>query len=442
MKHIFLICLLVVSAVAQSPEPASPASVDAAGIKALISQLADPRVRMRDEAQAALGQLPEAVAALQEAAASHPSLEAQLRATKLLKVLRESIWTLESEALVTNKSDGPTVLRAVVASPDGSHLVGMHRGGAELLKTEGATPVAVLGSPCRSNTGLSGVQRAVAFSRDGRWVASADHTGSVFIDDLEKKRIHTLPAEVSKRLVRVSTRSATDPSTFTIVEREVEVGIEAWGIYFLPGDKGLLLYSSAGLRRYVLGGAADPLVSLRALFPKKGSTVSPCCSASSPDGAWLALGGEVSDGTGEVILVQTSDLSVKDRWQLAAIPASLAVPDGAEEILLGLRGVGIHRATRGGGTSQLLHPTNGWITGVKYAPDGRSAFFSSTVKETPLRQIALPSGETIWTAPPAEHGYEDVVMAGPDRLAVSLNNSLIQVWKGRSVAPLSNSTIR
>jgi WD40 repeat protein len=440
MKRFFLLCLLAQSVGAQSTDAPPASAADPAKVKALIAQLADPKARLRDEAQAALGQIPEAEAALQEAAASHPSQEAQLRAKRLLKVLQESLWTMEWETLITTRSGGSTILRGLAASPDGRHLVGKHRGGAEVVKTDSGTSVGVLGNPCLTSIGISGIHRAIAFSPDGKWVASTDHTGSIFIDDLAKNRIQTLPAEKSKRMVRVSRSSLLGGETVAL--EEMEFPAETWGLAFLPDGKNLLAFSTAGLIRYDLEGKSKPMVPFNELFPIEGYTVAPRAMAVSPDGAWAALGVEVMGSKDEVVLVQVPDLSPQQRWRLPAIPASLAVPDGGKEVLIGLRGEGVHRGIPGNSFSEPLHTMGGWITGLKYAPDGKSAFFSTTVPQTPLRQIALPSGETIWTAPPAVQGYEDVVLAGPGRIAVSTTNCYIQIWKARTSSPPAIPTSR
>lgn len=63
----------------------------------LIRQLGDPKVRLRDEAEALLKKSPDAIPLLEASANNHPSEEARIRIRKILKLINISRWYLAAE---------------------------------------------------------------------------------------------------------------------------------------------------------------------------------------------------------------------------------------------------------------------------------------------------------------------------------------------------------
>jgi hypothetical protein len=55
---------------------------------------------------------------------------------------------------------------------------------------------------------------------------------------------------------------------------------------------------------------------------------------------------------------------------------------------------------------------------------------TASLAATPLRQVAYPSGEVLWSAPAFEKGAEDVVFAGPGRIVLACDDC-IRVWTHR-----------
>ncbi|HSI63071.1 MAG TPA: hypothetical protein VLE43_08125, partial [Candidatus Saccharimonadia bacterium] len=72
------------------------------------------------------------------------------------------------------------------------------------------------------------------------------------------------------------------------------------------------------------------------------------------------------------------------------------------------------------------------LTSVAYAPDFKSAFLTSGRANAPVRQLAVPGGEEIWTAPPAPTGCYHITILGPDLMAVKTFDNRILIWKKRS----------
>jgi WD40 repeat protein len=413
-------------------------------IPALIEQLAAPKVRLRDEAQTALAAMPEAMDALKKAMESHPSEEARLRAKKLLRDFRDRQWEQTAEVKI-RKIAGNTQLRRITVSPDGSTIAGVYRGGIDLFDANLKLLRNLEAIPKPMGT-LNSILHALAFSPDGKQVASTDHTGQVFIEDLEGTLVKTLPAESKKIQVQTVTRTApsvTDPfatpgNTVTMVERDQPQ--EPCGLAFLPDGKRLVAFSSAGLTVYDLGGGEKKLLPLAEIFPVSGFNVAARAFALSPDGTIAGLGVEVMGSKDQIALVSVGDLKVTGRWLLPAIPSSIAVKNGGGEAVVGLRESGVLRCLPGEEWGTPFHRMGGgWISGLAFAPDEKSVFISNSGAALPLRQAAYPSGEEIWTAPPAPEGFEDVVCAGPDRIITSSTDCVIRTWDRRKLKPAADT---
>ncbi|WP_075089495.1 hypothetical protein [Verrucomicrobium spinosum] len=139
----------------------SGTTTDGDRVPALIEQLAEPKVRLRDEAQQALAQMLEAEPQLRAAMETHPSEEARLRLKRILKGFHDGLWTIEVQQAETHLGPDRGSLRA---TSDGAHLANLHPRGIDLVETQDLTTVRTLG---RSTTGTLTL-RMLAWSKDGR----------------------------------------------------------------------------------------------------------------------------------------------------------------------------------------------------------------------------------------------------------------------------------
>src|SRR5688572_11146009 len=165
-----LLACLTIDSPAQEPAAADP------DIPALIRQLGSSRVRLRDEADAALRHLPQAEVELRAIAEANPNEEAGLRATAILKVHRAlfPLWTIAASVAAPPPPPGVryTMLRHACASPDGKFVVSMFSGGALVSDGQSAEQLRVVGAPgIMSGGNWDGVRRAVAVSPDSQWIA-------------------------------------------------------------------------------------------------------------------------------------------------------------------------------------------------------------------------------------------------------------------------------
>jgi hypothetical protein len=423
-QFVFPVLSVILPATAQTPDKVS----------ALIEQLAAPKVRLRDEAQAALAALPQALPAMREAAEQHPSAEARLRAQRLLKDFRENAWQMQVEVRPAAPA-GLTCLREAVVSPDGTLFAGVHRGGVDVYETATGKPVRRVGSPYLPAKVSDSVQRSLAISPDGKRIASTDHTHQVFVDDLSGTRLYTLPAEKTKRTVRVTTSApAADPfssSPNNVTVREIEQIAETQGLAFLPDGKGLVVFTTAGLAVHDFNGAERRLLPMPEIFTVTGFTIAARTFGISADGKTVGLGVEVMGSKDRAALVSVPELKLTAQWLLPVVPCSIAVKNGGAEALVGLRdSTGVHRCLAGEEWGRPLHRMQGWVSGIAYAPDESYAMISASDATTPLRQVALPSGEEIWSAPPLAKA-EDVAFAGAGRVVVSYGDDVLRVWVHR-----------
>jgi hypothetical protein len=438
MKPILTLLLLTGILHGQTP--------DSAGlIRGLIDQLAAPKVRLRDEAQAALQRMPEAAAALREAAAGHASPEAQLRAARLLRSLKEGLWAMQLE-IPLSKTEEDWIMRKVVVSPDGKWIAAAHRGGVEVWDASSSKHRTRVGSPNLNEDGMSGVFRSLAFSPDSRLIASTDHTGQIYIDEVDGKRIQVLPAATAevtvRRMVSKLSGDPLAPAVNTIETSEVTRPQEPCGLAFLADGSGLVSFSGAGLTLHHFKGEEPGLMPINEIFPNNDRPIVPRAFSLSADGGTVALGLEVMGSKDRAALIAIPALTKTGEWFLPAIPTSIAVKRGGQELLVGVRDLGVLRCTPGVDEPVPLHRISNWVSGIAYAPDETSFFLSCSNNNHPMRQIALPAGTEIWAAPAAEAGFEDVAFPAADRIIATRHDNHLLLWTRQYAPDISTPAAR
>lgn len=410
MNRVLMTWLCLTAAlVAQEPQR------DAGRVLALIEQLAAPKVRLRDEAQQALAQMLEAEPRLRAAMETHPSEEARLRLKRILKGFHDGLWTIEAQQaeVATGPERGP-----MRATADGARLASLHPRGIDLVETEDLTTVRTLG---RSTTGTLTL-RMLAWSKDGQRIAFSNQSGAVMVEDETGKRVLTVPVETRKTTV--------NPNG---VPREVTQNAPPVGAEFLPGTQGLLVFSNAGLTVHATGGGASPQkMSVAQIFPEITRNIVAQSMAVSRDGKAVGVAFEVP-GPEEDLVAMISLADMKVLWvsRISVTPRWIAVNLDGSEALVAMRERGVVRCAADAPQAVTISRSIDDLTSVAYAPDCKSAFITSARANAPVRQLTLPEGAEIWTAPPAPAGCYHLTLLGLDRFATKTFDNRILIWKKR-----------
>ncbi|MEZ0275659.1 MAG: hypothetical protein ACAH88_12205 [Roseimicrobium sp.] len=406
MKRVLAILCCAASLSAQEVVP------EGARIQQLIDQLAAPKVRLRDEAQQTLAQMIDAESIMRAAMESHPSEEARLRLKRILKGFRDGLWTIECQQAEANGGPERGSLRALA---DGTLLANLHSAGIEILNAQDLTPVRTLG---KSTTGILTL-RALAWTPDGKRLAFSNQSGAVMIEDDAGKRMLTLPPEMRQM----------NPSNPNAKQMAPPVAAE-----FLPGTQSLLVFTNAGLALHEPGPAGVPRrMSVKQIFPEVTRNILAQSMAVSPDGKAAGVAFEVP-GPDEDLVAMISLPTMTVMWtsKISVTPRWIAVNQDGSEALVAMRERGVVRCAADAPLATTVSRSIDDLTSVAYAPDFKSAFLTSGRANAPVRQLAVPGGEEIWTAPPAPTGCYHITILGPDRMAVKTFDNRILIWKKRS----------
>jgi hypothetical protein len=428
MKLPALLTLLTLPLAAQtSPPPAE----DLVG--ALIEQLAAPKVRLRDEAQTALAEMPEAEPALRAAAESHPSEEARMRVRSLLKGFKKRMWELLHESPVQTNPE-MMLAQPVRSAGDGRHFLTVSRGRAALWDAEtfaeisAAEPPPPVGAPVNVNR----FRRLLAMSADGKRIACTDATSQVVITETAGGAVvRAIPAETTQ--VTVSTLAADGTRTPRTIDRvQMPLAIE------LTADGGaLLVLSHAGVALHLLADGTQRKLPTSEVFPEAAVPVTPRAISISGDGKLAAVGCYFQGKTDQMVMLSLPAMEVTAKIPLPHVPVALTLNGDGSEVLVSLQQGGVIQFPVSSPAARKSMRSTGMVTSLQYAPDGKSAFLAGNKPEAALCQVALNSGEAIWTAPPDKAGCFNVAFVTNDCIATTWNDGSLRVWKKRSAAGLS-----
>lgn len=374
-----------------------------ADIAKLIGQLADPKVRLRDEAQKVLALHPEAVPQMRAALEKTPSEEAQLRLKRILKRLHDRQWEIEWQ----QPEPRPFLDRGILrGTPDGAWIAHMYGKGAEVIDARGYATNRIQGTP---TTNI--IPRVMAFSGDGRYVAFANKGGGVWEENERGERQRLLPRE-----------SRGNNETVVPVAAD-----------YIPGTRRLVILSFLGVSVHEADVPALPRrITLKQAFPGIPNNIIPSALAISGDGTAAAIGAEIA-GPGSEMVAMIDLRTIRPKWMstVSNTPRCVAVNKDGSEVLVAMSERGLERCTAASSDPQPVSRTIGDLSWVTYAADYRSAFITSTRGNTPIRQLALPGGEELWTSPPMLDGCYFVTTLGQDRIAAKLADNTIIVWRRR-----------
>lgn len=392
--------------------PISPlyAEAGSASVQQLIEQLASPKVRLRDEAQEALVQRLDAEPEMRSAMESHPSEEARLRLKRILKTVRDGLWTLEVQQTAPNRG---SERGAMGATGDGELLANLNGDGIEILESRTLSPLRLLG---KSTTGILTL-RALAWAPDGKRIAFSNQSGAVMVEDETGKRLLTLPPEMRQM----------NPNNPNAKQMAPPVALQ-----FLPGTRNLLVFTNAGLSIHDMGGGEPKRATVKQLFPDITRNLMAQSMSVSRDGKSVGLAFEVP-GPDEDLVAMVSLTSMSVSWisTIAVTPRWIAVNHDGSEALVAMRESGVVRCAADAPQAVTVSRSIDDLTSVAYAPDERSAFLTSARADAPMRELSLPGGDEIWTAAAAPTGCYHITMLGPDRIAAKTFDNRILIWRKR-----------
>ena len=373
------------------------------GLTKFIEQLANPKVRLRDKAQKELLRHPEAEAQMRAALETMQSEEAQVRLKRILKRLHDQRWQMEWQ----QPQPRPFLDRGVLrGTPDGAWIAHIYGGGAEVFDARTYTTHRIQGKPTTNM-----VMRVLAFSDDGKYLTFANKAGGVWEENELGQRLRLLPLE----------KRGTN---------EVVVPVAA---DYIPGTRRLVILSSLGLALHEPGVVLPRRITLKQAFPGITVNIIPAVLAISGDGTTASIGVEIA-GQGAEMMATVDLQTMKSKWTstVGATPRGIALNRDGTEALVALPERGLERCTAKSPEAVSVSRTIGDLTSVAYAPDYQTAFITSSRPNTPIRQLALPSGDELWTSPPMLDGCYNVTVLGKDRIAAKLSDNTIVVWKRRT----------
>jgi len=387
----------------------TPASgAEAKSLEQWISQLGAEKVRERDEAEDALLALPDSMQALMAARTEHPKEEGRLRATNLLRTLRQNAWVMEREVL-THVST-PTGF-SIIASPDGRHF--FTRGEDDALQwdveTMQSTPLRadLLGSWTDDRRIWAAHSLAIAPDSKRLFVGSDSGRFSVF----------DLSADGKKTMI-------LDPSANTSL---ITSGAPTTHAAASPDGKHLATVTHTG-RVYHWNPADGSLISSERL-PAPAQRI-----VFSPDSKYLALA-ILRPGIPDVIKVQRTEDNVWTGEITTSAPLNSLVfsPDGTR-LAGGLKsGAYAIFPFKDGvvGRERVIYRGRPNGRDVRFSKDGKSLFVCGTDANESLAEVDSETGELLWKAPNLGFGCARFDLLGDDRIVASYGVGVLRVWKRR-----------
>lgn len=441
--------------------PQAGAPSPSTDIPALIQQLGSPYVRLRDEAEAKLKDLPDAQAPLRSLVLSAPASEAGLRAAHVLEILKHSEWTLTADLRLPgnagsnggSSSDEPgefLMLRSLCPAPDARRCVGMFRGGAAILTLNPLALESVTGQPGSKNSqNWQGVRRALAISPDGKWIASGNDRGEILINDFSGNPVRKIPPSASPPTEESTLGSDEDtirltldnpPSTQGSLKTRLPSisltdstsssdGNVVWGLAFLPDNSRLLSIDGSGglILHDFESGSRQSLP-----FPE----MRPRCLSLSADGQYAAIGADPYRKTCRLFLVRLSDRATVLDTTVKTIPNGVSLnPDGSQ-ILIAVNDGSIVSLDRDGGNRRPLHQFAAPATSVAFSTDGKRALATSLDPQFPVVVLNTETGAVEWAAASVEEGFHSAVWINQDHFASSSNDGHIHLWSRRGAPAL------
>lgn len=274
-------CLTLLAQPCGAQSQALPAPPD---IPALIAQLADPKVRLRDEAEAKLRLLPDAADALENAAANHPSEEARARARKILNSAIRNRWHLAADLANGHIQGYVRAPLRIAVSDDLKYFLTQGQDIACLWDSTSLNPLRRFGKPNGSLRDWEGAApvTAITFSPDGKTAITTDDSGMLYATETATGKLMN-----SWRCFDTEYDASESPN------RQV-----VWSVSYTPDGKHLVAGGREGW--IVVRDAA----TLKRVTSDKITEETIRCHFYSPDSRWLLV---VEDTPGDVDYIHVID---------------------------------------------------------------------------------------------------------------------------------------
>ncbi|MBN8457865.1 MAG: WD40 repeat domain-containing protein [Verrucomicrobia bacterium] len=190
LTQLLACCLTLMAQPCGAQSQSLPAPPD---IPALIAQLANPKVRLRDEAEAKLRLLPDAAGALENAAANHPSEEARARARKILNSAIRNRWYLAADLANGHLQGYVRAPMRIAVSNDLKYFLTQGQDRACLWDGASLNPLHRFGQPNGSLPGWEGAAPiiSITLSPDGKTALTTNDYGIIYATDTATGRLRT-----------------------------------------------------------------------------------------------------------------------------------------------------------------------------------------------------------------------------------------------------------
>ena len=383
-------------------------------IPALIRQLADPKVRLRDEAEARLRATPDAAAALEEAARNHPREEARVRAKKIIDTAIRNRWHLAAD-LGNGHLPGfarPPLL--ICVANDGKQLLTQGQDQACLWDTATFMPIHRFGP---SNGDFAdwrgaGPLVAIALSPDGGTAITADDYGNLFETDTKTGALRRQWRNFDEEFPESApnTQKAVWCSLFTRDGKCLVTG----------GDQGtVVIREAATMRRMASLKVGQNIV--RCLFP-------------TPDPRWLIATEDTPSETDYLSVIDTATWRCATRCPVRGTITSLSFMAEGTRVMASSRDgqIGIWKFDKDAGS---LVTDQQWLTygtpvsGIVLSPDEKSVIVAAGVDASRgLCELDLASKKVIWSCP-LNLKVAAIAALGPDRFITSDWDHHVRVWR-------------
>ena len=388
-------------------------------IPALIHQLGADRVRLRDEAEAKLIELPESYEALEKTRDETKNEEQRLRAINVIKTLKQMKWLLVARIPGANAS--PSGVHGLAVSPDKKRAYTRCKLDIVVWDLKNQEKIGSISKP----TGMWGGWRDngpaffLALSPDGETLIATDSMGSIFqyqvgdASNLEKKLSRPNVIDEATGLSgtgKISSQSVLWSGEFFAAGKKIVTGNGGGDIEIWDFEKG-------SLEKVI------PRVAARTAFS----------IAISPDEKYMVASFDEGSALDHVWLWSFEE----DRWvsKLRAPRISgFVFNKKGDQILAAGRGGGLHRFSISDGlltAGDVVFGLGNNANAVVLSHDEKSAFVGLNDGKGELVEVELETGEILWRSSPMNSTVHEVVMLSETRILALHTSGDLTIWEKR-----------
>ncbi|MEK7952125.1 glutamine amidotransferase [Luteolibacter soli] len=389
-------------------------------IATLIEQLGAPKVRLRDEAEEKLRRMPQAQAALKEAAKSAASPEARLRAEGLLGSIAQVRWILDATLSGHETAGTNRKLGAMVVDEKGQKLYTRSQDGVRQWDLTTLKPGLLMGNELSTGTSWVNVAPMISLmlSPDGGTLISTDNSGNVVINDTatgeQKNMVPTATPQ---------TRTMQMPDGTTQTAQVYQAVPVPW-VGITPDNK--LLTSSLDFTvKFWDPSTYEPLPGEFKL-PHIGHAFT-----FTPDGKYMIISLDKS-GEPDFIWVRSLETGAYVcQIEVADRPNTLRVnKDGSQLLASNRNGFAYLWSLKDGVLSnerviaRTAKPSNCAV----YSPDEKSIFVASDDPDCCVSEYDVETGEAVWVHPRSGFGVHTIAFLPDGRLAGTCTDIKLRIW--------------